>query len=117
MATPNIVIANNIIGGTTLYNANNVMTQVLLNANNSNQIIKLNSVMYANANANNITAHVDILRGTVGYNLAGGVTVPGFSSLVIVAKDTSTYLMEGDALRCNTGGGAMAVSISYEVIS
>jgi hypothetical protein len=117
MATPNIILANTIIGKTTLYNANSVMTQVLSNANGSNQLIKLNSVMYANANANNIPCYVEITRGGLSYNLAGSVTVPGYSSLVVVAKDTSTYLEEGDGLRCNTGGGMMGVTISYEVIS
>lgn len=116
MSAPNLILTNTIVGKTMLYVANNTMTQVLANANGSNQVIKLNSVMYANANANNIPAYVEILRGGVSYNLAGSVTVPGYSSMVIVAKDTSTYLEEGDALRCNTGGGSMAVSISYELI-
>jgi len=117
MASPNIILANNIYGRTTLYNANSVMTQVLNNANGSNQLIKLNSVMYANANANNIPCYVEITRGGISTNLAGAITVPGYSSLVVVAKDTSTYLEEGDALRCNTSGGMMGVTISYEVIS
>ena len=116
MSAPNLILTNNIYGNTVLYNANTTMTQVLLNASGSNQVIKLNSVMYANANANNIPCYVQITRGGVAYNLAGGVTVPGYSSLVVVAKDTSTYLVEGDALGCNTGGGGMSVSISYEII-
>ena len=116
MSAPNLITTSTIVGKTVLYNATNTMTGVLANANGSNQVVKLNSVMYANANANNIQAFVEIQRGGVSYNLAGGVTVPGISSLVVVAKDTSTYLEEGDTLRCNTGGGTMAVSVSYELI-
>lgn len=116
MTAPNLILTNTIVGKTALYNATSTMTDVLANANGSNQVIKLNSVMYANANANNIQAFVEIKRGTVSTNLAGGVTVPGLSSLVILAKDTSTYLEEGDTLRCNTGGGSMSVSVSYELI-
>jgi hypothetical protein len=116
MSSPNLILTNTIVGKTMLYNANSTMTAVLANANGSNQVIKLNSVMYANANANNIPCYVEIQRGGVSYNLAGSVTVPGLSSLVIVAKDTSTYLEEGDILRCNTAGGGMGVSISYELI-
>lgn len=116
MSAPNLILTNTIVGKTVLFPATSTMTAALANANGSNQVIKLNSVMYANANANNIPCYVEIQRGGISTNLAGGVTVPGYSSLVIVAKDTSTYLEEGDTLRCNTGGGGMSVTISYELI-
>jgi hypothetical protein len=122
MSSPNIILANTIYGKTTLYAATATLANVLVNSVGSNQTIKLNSVTYANASSNNIPIWVTLYRGTplVGYDLASSVTVPSYSSLVVVAKDTSIYLEEGDVLRCNCGTygvGSTSVVVSYELIA
>lgn len=120
MSSPNIILANTIIGKTTLVAPSDTLSNVLVNAAGSNQSVKLNSVTYANGSVNNAPLWCSISRGGVEYYLGNSVTVPGYSSLVVVAKDTSIYLEEGDALRCNIGTaglGSTSVTISYEVIS
>jgi hypothetical protein len=122
MSAPNIILANTIYGKTELYAATGTLSNVIVNASGSGQVYKLNSVTYANGNANNVPVWVQIHRGNpmVGYDLASSVTVPGYSSLVVVAKDTSIYLEEGDTLKCNVGSlgvGTTSVVVSYEMIS
>jgi hypothetical protein len=122
MSAPNIILANTIYGKTTLYAATATLANVLVNSVGSNQTIKLNSVTYANGSVNNVPIWVQVHRGTplVGYDLASSVTVPGYSSLVVVAKDTSIYLEEGDCLKCNcstNGVGSTSVVVSYELIA
>lgn len=118
MSAPNIIIANTIFGRTTFYTTNTVLTPIVSNATGSNQLLKLNSVTFANQNANNVPLWLDVQRGAGSYWLGCSVTVPGYSSLVVVAKDTSIYLEEGDTLRANTGAvGVCSVTVSYELIS
>jgi hypothetical protein len=120
MASPNIILANTIIGKTTLVAPTSTLSNVLVNSAGSGLSMKLNSVTYANGNANNVPLWCSISRGGVEYYLGNSITVPCYYSLVVVAKDTSIYLEEGDALKCNigtTGVGTTSVTISYEVIS
>lgn len=117
MANPNILLANNIYGKTALMAPTTTLSNVLVNSAGSGQILKLNSVTYANYEANNVPIWVTFNRGTTPYYLAGSVTVPGYSTLVVVAKDTSIYLEEGDYLKCNVGSQAnCSVVVSYELI-
>lgn len=118
MSAPNIIVANTIFGKTSFYTTNTVLTPIVTNATNSGQLLKLNSVTFANSNANNVPLWLDIQRGAGSYWLGCSVTVPGYSTLVVVAKDTSIYLEEGDVLRANTGSqGTCSVVTSYELIS
>lgn len=121
MSSPNLILTNNIYGNTIFYQANGAasiaMANVLTNAVNSNQAIKLNTIMVANPNAVNVPIGVDVFRNGVGNFLAANTTVPGNSSLVVQAKDTAIYLLEGDSLRCNVATGYTChFTISFETI-
>lgn len=118
MSAPNLILTNSIYGNTTFLSTSSLTPQtVLSNAGGSGLAYKLNTVMVANPNALNIPITVDVSRGGTGYYLAANVTVPGNSSLVVQAKDTAIYLIEGDSLRCNVGSGYNChFTISYEVI-
>ena len=120
MAAPNLILTNNIYGNTAFLATTSLTPQsVLSNSAGSGQAYKLNTVMVANPNGPNIPVSVDVLRNGVGYYLAANVSVPGNSSLVVQAKDTAIYLIEGDTLRCNVGVGGYTChfAVSYEVIS
>lgn len=120
MSAPNLILTSNIVGNTVLYTANTTLTQILSNASGSNQSIKLNTIIYSNGGANNLPIYCDVLRNGVGYPIANYVTLPGFSTLVVQAKDTAIYLIEGDSLRANVtsaNNGPVNVIVSYEVIS
>lgn len=120
MSAPNLILTNSIYGNTALFTTGSLTPQtVLTNASGSGLACKLNTVMVANPNAVNMPITVDISRGGSGYYLAANVTVPGNSSLVVQAKDTAIYLIEGDVLRCNVGVGGYAnchFTVSYELI-
>ena len=120
MSAPNLILTNNIYGNTAFLATTSLTPQsVLSNSAGSGQAYKLNTVMVANPNSVNIPITVDVLRGGTGYYLAANVTVPFNSSLVVQAKDTAIYLVEGDTLRCNVGVGGYPChfTVSYEVIS
>lgn len=118
MAAPNIVNVTTITANTAFLVANNVgMNTVLTNAAASGRVVKVNSVLVTNYGANSITSNVDVLRGATPYLLAGGVSVPGNSTLVALAKDIILYLVEGDTLRANVSANTAHISASYEIIS
>ena len=119
MSAPNLILTNSIYGNTTYLSTSTMSPQIVLtNSAGSGSAYKLNTVMVANPNAVNIPITVDVTRGASNYYLAANVTVPGFSSLVVQAKDTAIYLIEGDALRCNVGAAYTChFTVSYEVIS
>jgi hypothetical protein len=118
MAAPNIVNVTTITANAAYIVANNsIMSGVLTNTAGSNAVIKVNSVLVTNYGANSITANVDVLRGASSYLLAGGVSVPGNSTLVALAKDIILYLVEGDTLRANVSANTAHVTASYETIS
>jgi hypothetical protein len=118
MAAPNIVNVSNITANAAYIVANNAaMSGILTNTAGSNSVIKVNSVLVTNYGANTITANVDVLRGASAYMLAGGVSVPGNSTLVALAKDIILYLVEGDTIRANVSANTAHVTASYETIS
>lgn len=122
MSAPNLILTNNIYGNTVFYQANGAASQamanVLTNAAASGLSYKLNTIMVANPNAINVPIGVDIFRNGTGNYLAANTTVPGNSSLVVQAKDTAIYLLEGDSLRCNVAAGYTChFTISFETIS
>ena len=121
MSAPNLILTNNIYGNTAFLATSSLTPQtVLSNGAASGSAYKLNTVMVANPNAVKVPITVDVLRNGTGNYLAANVTVPGFSSLVVQAKDTAIYLVEGDTLRANVtsaNNGPVNVIVSYEVIS
>lgn len=121
MSAPNLILTNSIYGNTTFLTTSSLTPQnILTNAGGSGQSYKLNTVMVANPSANNIPISVSVSRGANSYYMAANVTVPFNSSLVVQAKDTAIYLVEGDTLTCNVGVaglGSCHFTVSYEVIS
>ena len=119
MSAPNLILTNNIYGNTAfLQTSSATPTNILSNASGSGQAVKLNTIMVANPNAVNVPVSVDIYRNGVANYLGYNVVIPGNSSLVLQARDTSIYMIEGDALRCYTGAAYTChFTVSYEVIS
>ena len=119
MTTPNLILTDNITGNTVFHIASSsTPTNVLSNGSASGSIYKLNTITAANPNIVNVPITVEVTRSGTAYYLAANVTVPSNSTLVVQAKDTAIYLMEGDTLRCNTAGtDACHFTISYEVIA
>jgi hypothetical protein len=119
MANPNIVNVTNILGKTAVQAVTTSPVAIVSNTAGSNKIFKINSLTVANidgVNSANIT--VDLFRGGVAYEVAFTVAVPADSTLVVISKDTSIYLEEGDSLRCTASvAGDLDAICSYEEIS
>lgn len=116
MAAPNIVNVTTITGKTAVLASNSTYANIVSNAPNSNQVIKVNTVTIANFSNANFTANVDIFRSSTSYLIIGSVLVPANSTMIVSGKDTAFYLEEGDGLRVATSANGSAIS-SYEIIA
>jgi len=100
MAQPNLINLSTILGNTAFLNVTTASTNVVANPASSGSAYKINSLIVANVDGTNsadITA--SIFRGGVENKIASTVTVPADATLVIISKDTSIYLQEGDYMQ------------------
>lgn len=118
MAAPNIVNVASIYGKTVTLAATTTPAAIVTNTAASNKVLKINSLIISNVNgtaAADIT--VDHYRGTTATRLAFTVSVPNDATLVVISKDTSIYLEEGDAIRLTASVNAYLEGVcSYEEI-
>ena len=118
MANPNIVNVTSIYGNTALENLSTETVNVITNSASSGFVDKLNNVLLSNYSNTAVTANVVINRNSTNYFLGGDVSIPGTSVLVLLAKDSSIYLNEGDVLQANTSANdSVTLTASYERIS
>jgi hypothetical protein len=119
MAKPNIVNVTTIFPNTAFLNVTTVSTNVVVNNASSDKVYKINSLVISNydgANTADITA--SILRDGVENRLASTIAVPADASLVIISKDISFYLEEGDAIRlAASANNDLWAVCSYEELS
>ena len=125
MANPNIVSVSSIYGNTTL---NAVTTAGVVVADNAgsattNKLFKINLLSISNVDGvNDANVSVQVLSGVNGgsgqtRHLVKTVTVPADSTLIVIDKNTSLYLMEDMQIKVigSTAGDLEAVC-SYDVI-
>jgi len=119
MAAPDIVNVTSILGKTALADLTTTPTDVLTNASASDEVYKVNTILVSNIDGtNNADVTVQVRRSSVNYALANTITVPADASLVVLSKETSIYLEEGDALRFTASADSdLQTIISYEVIN
>jgi hypothetical protein len=117
MAAPNLINASQITGKTALTALTTVTANVITNSSGSNTVDKLNNIILSNYTTSTVGANVVINRGATVYYLGGNVSIPANSALVLLAKDSSIYLEEGDVLQANvTANSAVTMTASYELI-
>lgn len=119
MAAPNIVGVTTITGKTAVQNVSTVATAIVTNSAASNKVFKINSLTIANVDGTAAAdANVDLFRSSTAYRLAYTITVPADATLVVISKDNTIYLEEGDSLRCTASANSKLEAIcSYEEIS
>jgi len=119
MTAPNIVNTTTITAKTDVQIVGTSATAITTNSAASGQVYKINSIIVANVDGTSAAdVTVDLFRGSVAYRLASTVSVPADSTLVVLSKDTSVYLEEGDSIRCTaSAAGDLEAVCSYEVIS
>lgn len=119
MAAPNIVNLSTLIGHTDVLNVTTTPTNIVSNTTGSNKVFKVNTLMISNIDgvaAADVT--VDIFRASVAYRLASTITVPADATIVIISKETTVYLEEGDAIRITaSANGDLQAVCSYEEIA
>lgn len=119
MAAPNIVNVTTINGKTAVANVTNVSSNIVVNSAQSGKVFKLNSLIISNIDTSgtaNITA--SLLRSSLENPLANSILVPSGTTLVVISKDTSIYLEEGDAITLKASANNKLWGIcSYEEIS
>ena len=119
MANPNIVNVTDIRGRTAVQDVTTTASAIVTNSSGSNKIFKINSLTIANVDGtNSADITVDVFRSSASYDIAFTIAVPADSTLVVISKDTSIYLEEGDSLRCQaSANGDLQAVCSYEEIS
>ena len=119
MAAPNIVNVSSILGKTVFANVTNVASNILVNSANSNTVLKINSLIIPNVDgANNSNITITINRSGTDFKVAHNVSVPSAATLVVVSKDTSVYMEEGDYMRVTAGANNHLHAVcSYEEIA
>lgn len=120
MANPNIVNVTTIYGKVTGALAGTSESAIITNSAASGKIYKVNSLYVANTSSTtsyNIT--VDLYKGgTTSYKIANTVAVPTGSTLVVIGKDSSIYLEEGDSVRVSaSAANFLNVVASWEEIN
>jgi hypothetical protein len=119
MANPNIVNVTTIQGKTALSQLGNTFGDIVDNGSSSGKIFKVNTIMVANTSTSSAySVSVEVSRSSTGYALAESISVPIGSTVVIVGKDTSIYLEEGDKIRAKgSAANFLHLVASYEEIS
>lgn len=117
MAAPNIVDVSSIYGKTVGGNLTTTLTTAHLVCP-PDKVLKINNIITANidgANAVNISVTFYDSSAAATYALASTIALPADSTLVVLAKDSSIYLEEGDEIRGGASSNSDAqIIISYE---
>ena len=125
MANPNIVSVSSIYGNTTL---NAVTTAGVVVADNAgsattNKLFKVNLLSISNVDGvNDANVSVQVLSNVNAgsgktMHLVKTVTVPADSTLIVIDKNTSMYLMEDMQIKViGSAAGDLEAICSYDVI-
>lgn len=117
MAAPNIVGVTSIYGKTYSAELNTTVTTSQLVCP-TNKVLKINTIICGNKDGtNSVDVTVLFMDNSAGTQraLANVITVPAKSTLVVISKDTSIYLEEGDEIKAGaSANGDADIIISYE---
>ena len=116
MANPDLINVTSVLGGNAGFNLTNTATATLITVD-AEHICKINRITVANVDGtNSATVTMGVIKSGGSVVLfASTIAVPADATLVLIDKNSSIYLEEGDILE----GGASANSdltytISYE---
>lgn len=117
MAAPNLLTSTTVTGKTAYAALSTDTGNIITNSSDSNTVSKLNNIVLSNYTSSLVTANVMMNRSATSYFLAGNVSIPANSTLVLLGKDTSLYLEEGDVLQANvSANSSISMSASYELM-
>ena len=116
MANPNLVSVTSIFGKSVQGALGTTVTTDLLTCA-SNKLLKVNTIIIANIDGTNAaTVTMGIIKSGGSVVLfASTISVPADATLVLIDKNSSFYLQEGDILEGGAGAaGDLTYTISYE---
>ena len=116
MANPNLVTVTSIYGKSVQEALTTTLTNEIV-ACASEKVLKINSIIIANIDGSSaVDVSVFITKsGGSPIAIASTVSVPADASLVVIDKNSSIYLMEGDNIEAGASANSDAViTISYE---
>ena len=117
MAAPNMANVTTMYGTTAVLAGSTTLANVMVNATGSGNVFKVNMVSVSNYTNAAVTSNVVIQRSAVNYYLAGNISIPANSTLVVTGKDTMFYMIEADQLMANVSANtSVSVTASYEII-
>lgn len=118
MTAPNLLNITSVLGKTLAYNITTVANTMVLNTVDSSTSVRINSLFVANIGSQVATFTVSFVRSSVSTKIAQSVSCDPGSSIVVIGKDTSIYLEEGDSLTVQgSANGVLNAVISYDVIT
>lgn len=118
MANPNIVNVTTIFGNTGTLAVSTTAANIVQNSASSNQVYKINSLSVANINT--VSSSVSLELNVAGSNtfIVRGIIVPANSTINIIGKDTSIYLLENSSLQLTAAANSVMQAVcSWEQIS
>lgn len=122
MANPNIVDVTTILGNTTTVSATTSFQTLVNNKASSGKIMKVNTLLATNANGGNAVTVTVVLYpqddlGGASQTIAHTISVPEDSTLIVIDKNTSFYLLEDRTLAANAGASGVVFTTSFDEIS
>lgn len=118
MSAPNLIAASTITGKTAVADLTTVTANIITNSAGSNSVDKLENVILTNYTSSPVTANVMINRGSTIYYVCGNASIAANSTVIVISKNTSIYLEEGDVLQANvSANSSISVTASYELIA
>lgn len=120
MTDLNMINATSIVGKTEFLNVTDTASNFVIN-NTSGAVYKINSLIVANTDGtSSVGISVYVNRYSTGLDtyLAKLVAVPAKATLIVISRDTSIYLENGDTLKIVSGTATgLDASCSYEIMS
>ena len=116
MANPNLVAVTSIYGKSIQGALGTTVTTDLLTCA-SNKLLKVNTIIIANIDGTNAaTVTMGIIKSGGSVVLfASTISVPADATLVLIDKNSSFYLQEGDILEGGAGAASdLTYTVSYE---
>lgn len=122
MSAPNMFTANALYGKLSVANLTTTSnTTAVSNAADSNTLVRVNSLNltnYTNGAVNGTVSWYD-LPNTAGnaFHIIRNVTVPAYSTLTVINKDSVYYVEEGYSIGVTaTTANTLTATTSYEII-
>lgn len=116
MANPNIISLTDIQGKTNVANVTTETLALVTNAAGSNSVYKISTLYISNIDGvSSADIVVSLRRDDFNYQIANTISVPADATLIVVDKNSSIYLEEGDSImvQASANGDLVAVA-SFE---